>query len=111
MTIATIEPTITEHEPATRSTALTIRSVLCAFGATATLAITPITATVAESDLTTAAARTTVVNRTELIKWLADGEHGLWIQARSVSWLSARFAGVCHRVSLTNSVSPVTDGS
>jgi len=44
------------------------------------------------------------VNRSEMLMWLADGERGLWIQARNLRWVYARFSGICHGVSATNSL-------
>jgi hypothetical protein len=44
------------------------------------------------------------VNRSEMIAWLADGERGLWIQARTLEWFYARFGSICHGVNATNSL-------
>ncbi len=44
------------------------------------------------------------VNRANMRDWLADGEHGLWIQASNLTWFYARFSGVCHGLSATNSL-------
>jgi hypothetical protein len=59
---------------------------------------------VAESDPAPAVTAAAFVNRADLINWLADGERGLWIQANNLRWLYARFAGVCHGLSSTNSL-------
>lgn len=88
----------------------TIASALCKFSAIVVLASTPMGATVAAGP-TTATATTAVVNRTETINWLADGEFGLWIQTLSLRWFYARFTGACHGVNLTNSIIFDTDGS
>ena len=67
--------------------------------------------TVAEARPVTAPEGTAVVNRTEMINWLADGELGLWIQTLSLKWFYLRFTGACHGVNHTNSIVFDTDGS
>jgi hypothetical protein len=84
---------------------------LCRFSAIAMLASTPMLAAVTEGGPTTTAARTAVVNRTDMINWLADGELGLWIQTVSLKWFYARFTAVCHGVNSTNSIIFDTDDS
>ena len=44
------------------------------------------------------------VNRGDMRDWVADGEHGLWIQAGNLRWYYARFVGICHGVNSTNSL-------
>jgi hypothetical protein len=44
------------------------------------------------------------VDRDGMLSWLADGEHGLWVQASNFRWFYARFAGVCHGLQATNSL-------
>jgi len=75
------------------------------------LASTPMRATVAEARPVTATAGTAVVNRTDMINWLADGELGLWIQTLNLRWFYVRFTGVCHGVNQTNSIIFDTGGS
>ena len=75
------------------------------------LACMPLTATVAEARPVAATAATSVVNRTEMVNWLADGELGLWIQTLSLKWFYLRFTGACHGVNQTNSITFDTDGS
>jgi hypothetical protein len=43
--------------------------------------------------------------------WLADGEHGLWIETGNGSWFYARFAGACNGVNSTNAVAFDTSGT
>jgi hypothetical protein len=76
---------------------------LCRFTAIATLASAPMTLAIAEPNPTAAGAMA-FVNRAEMLKWVADGELGLWIQARDLKWFYARFTGVCQGVSSTNSL-------
>ena len=40
----------------------------------------------------------------DLIKWLADTEHSLWIQANTHGWFSARFASGCHWIGKLDSI-------
>jgi len=77
---------------------------LCRFTAIAMLASAPMTVTIAEPNPAAARATAAFVNRAEMIKWVADGELGLWIQARDLKWFYARFTGVCIGVSSTNSL-------
>ena len=79
---------------------------LCKFTAMAMLASAPMTVpvTIAEPNSAVARATAAFVNRAEIIKWLADGELGLWIQARNLKWFYARFTGLCKGVSSTNSL-------
>ena len=77
---------------------------LCRFTTIAMLASAPMTVTIAESKAAAARATVAFVNRAEMIKWVADGELGLWIQARDLKWFYARFTGVCEGVSSTNSL-------
>jgi hypothetical protein len=64
------------------------------------LASAPMTVTLAQSSPKPKAG----CNRAEMINWLADGEHGLWIQVRDLKWFYAVFTGVCQGVSSTNSL-------
>src|SRR5882762_10058009 len=57
---------------------------LCRFTAIAMLASAPMTVTIAEPNPAAARATAAFVNRAEMINWLADGERGLWIQARDL---------------------------
>jgi hypothetical protein len=77
---------------------------LCRFTTIAMLASAPITVTIAEPNPTAVRATAAFVNRAEMTKWVADGELGLWIQARNLKWFYARFTGVCQGVSSTNSL-------
>jgi hypothetical protein len=77
---------------------------LCRFTTIAMLASAPMTVTIAEPNPTAVRATAAFVNRAEMIKWVADGELGLWIQARDLKWFYARFTGVCQGVSSTNSL-------
>jgi len=77
---------------------------LCRFTAIAMLVSAPMTVTIAEPNPAAARATAAFVNRAEMIKWVADGELGLWIQARDLKWFYARFTGVCQGVSSTNSL-------
>ncbi len=77
---------------------------LCRFIAIAMLASAPMTVTIAEPNPAAARATAAFVNRAEMINWLADGERGLWIQARDLKWFYARFTGVCQGVNSTNSL-------
>ena len=77
---------------------------LCRFTTIAMLASAPMTVTIAEPNPTAVRATAAFVNRAGMIKWVADGELGLWIQARDLKWFYARFTGVCQGVSSTNSL-------
>jgi hypothetical protein len=77
---------------------------LCRFTTIAMLASAPMTVTIAEPNPTAVRATAAFVNRAEIIKWLPDGELGLWIQARDLKWFYARFTGVCQAVNSTNSL-------
>jgi hypothetical protein len=77
---------------------------LCRFTTIAMLASAHMTVTIAEPNPTAVRATAAFVNRAEMIKWVADGELGLWIQARDLKWFYARFTGVCQGVSSTNSL-------
>ena len=58
----------------------------------------------AEANPAVASGPAAFVNRTDMRDWLADAEHGLWIQAGNLRWYYARFAGICHGVNSTNSL-------
>lgn len=77
---------------------------LCRFTAIAMLVSAPMPVTIAEPHPAAASATAAFVNRAEMIKWVADGELGLWIQARDLKWFYARFTGVCQGVNSTNSL-------
>jgi len=51
------------------------------------------------------------VTRDDLVKWLADGERGLWIQANTVEWFYARFVSGCHGIGKTSPMVLETDAS
>jgi hypothetical protein len=70
---------------------------LCRFTVIATLASAPMTLAIAEPNPTAARATAAFVNRAEMTKWLADGELGLWIQARSQVVLRSVHRGVSRR--------------
>jgi hypothetical protein len=72
--------------------------------AIAALATADLPMHVAESDPAPAVTAAAFVNHADLINWLADGERGLWIQANTLKWFYARFAGVCHGLNSTNSL-------
>jgi hypothetical protein len=67
------------------------------------LAMAPLTATVADSSPSLAGAAAAFVNRAKMRDWLADGEHGLCIQAASLKRYYARLTGRCPGLSSTNS--------
>ena len=60
--------------------------------------------TLTEANPAVASGSAAFVNHADIRDWLADGEHGLWIEAGNGSWFYARFAGVCHGVNSTNAV-------
>ena len=51
------------------------------------------------------------VKHADMRDWLADGEHGLWIEAGNGSWFYARFAGICRGVNSTNALAFDTPAS
>lgn len=59
---------------------------------------------VAVADSVPAAATSSNVSRAEMIKWLADGERGLWIETSNLKWFYARLTRVCSGLSATNSL-------
>jgi hypothetical protein len=72
--------------------------------AIAMLASAPMTVTIADSNPADGSTPDTLVNRAEMINWLADGERGLWIQGHDLKWFYARFTGACQGLSSTNSL-------
>lgn len=44
------------------------------------------------------------VNHADLIRWLSDGERGLWVQGSDLRWFYAALAGACRGLDSTNSV-------
>ena len=44
------------------------------------------------------------VTHADMLNWLADGLHGLWMQAGNSKWFYARFANVCPGLQSTNSL-------
>jgi hypothetical protein len=74
------------------------RQSIAAFSAVASIM------TLAEANPAVANGPAAFVNRADMRNWLADGEHGLWIQAGNLRWYYARFAGICHGVNSTNSL-------
>lgn len=51
------------------------------------------------------------VSPDDLVQWLADGERGLWIHAKTHEWFYARFARGCHEIGTTDSIVLETDAS
>jgi uncharacterized protein DUF6491 len=51
------------------------------------------------------------VEHADLLKWLSDGDRGLWVQASDLRWFYAGLAGTCHGLQSTNSVHFDTGGS
>jgi hypothetical protein len=45
-----------------------------------------------------------LIQHADMLKWISDGERGLWIQLINLRWFYARFTHVCHGLSSTNSV-------
>jgi len=70
--------------------------------AIAVLAAAPFSLSAAESH--SAGADAAFLEHAAMRNWQADGERGLWIQARNLRWFYARFAHVCHGLSSTNSL-------
>ena len=54
---------------------------------------------------------TASVSHAELRDWVADGEHGIWIQTRDLKWFYVRLMGGCHGLSSTNSLAFETGAS
>ena len=54
---------------------------------------------------------TASVSHAELRDWVADGEHGIWIQTRDLKWFYVRLMGSCHGLSSTNSLAFETGAS
>ena len=54
---------------------------------------------------------TASVSHAELRDWVADGEHGIWIQTRDLKWFYVRVMGSCHGLSSTNSLAFETGAS
>ena len=44
------------------------------------------------------------VSHAEMLRWLADGERGLWIQTRNLKWFYGRFRANCSGLNATNSI-------
>ena len=75
--------------------------------AIAALASAPLPVTLAVGDsLTVPAGGATpvAVNRADMLRWLADGERGLWIQTRNLKWFYGHFRGDCRGLNATNSL-------
>lgn len=71
------------------------------------LASSALTVTVAVGDtLSAPAARPAgaAVSRAEMLRWLADGERGIWIQTRNLKWFYGRFRANCSGLNATNSI-------
>jgi hypothetical protein len=68
------------------------------------LALASPSAAIADSYTAPAAAPGAFIRHTDMRDWLADGEHGLWIQAGNLRWFYVRFTGVCRGLSATNSL-------
>jgi hypothetical protein len=54
---------------------------------------------------------TASVRHAEMQDWVADGEHGIWIQTRNLKWFYVRLMGRCHGLSSTNSLAFETGAS
>ena len=54
---------------------------------------------------------TASVSHAEMRDWVADGEHGIWIQTRNLKWFYLRLMGSCHGLSSTNSLAFETGAS
>ena len=54
---------------------------------------------------------TASVSHAEIRDWVADGEHGIWIQTRNLKWFYLRLMGSCHGLSSTNSLAFETGAS
>jgi hypothetical protein len=81
-----------------------MRHTWFASAAIAVLTVAPLTATRADPNPHATSVSTAFVKRGDMLNWLADGEHGLWIQAGAVRWFYARFSSICPGVSSTNSI-------
>ena len=93
----------------TRATA-TRSGLTCApIAALATIAAPSLT--VADSYAAAAGPSAVVLPHSDMRLWLADGEHGLWIQAGNLRWFYVRFAGRCHGLGATNSLAFDTGAS
>lgn len=44
------------------------------------------------------------VSHADMVRWLADGERGLWIQTRNLKWFYGRFKANCSGLNATNSI-------
>ena len=44
------------------------------------------------------------LNHSDLVKWLSDGERGLWVQANDQRWFYAGLEGACRGLASTNSI-------
>jgi hypothetical protein len=44
------------------------------------------------------------VDHANLLKWLSDGERGLWVQATDLRWFYGALAGACHGLNATTSI-------
>jgi len=44
------------------------------------------------------------VNHSDLLKWLSDGERGLWVQGAGLRWFYATLEGACHGLNSTTSI-------
>lgn len=68
----------------------------------AVLATAPFSVAVADSIAAVEASPD--VKRAEMITWLADGEHGLWIETSNLKWFFVHLTRVCPGLSATNSL-------
>jgi len=71
--------------------------------AIALLAAAPLTIAIAGSDSVDIGA-TAFVSHADMRDWVADGEHGIWIQTRNLRWFYVRFTGTCHGLSSTSAL-------
>jgi hypothetical protein len=68
------------------------------------LATAPLSAAHAASNPPGAPGAAAFVHHADMRDWLADGDHGLWIQAGNLEWFYAAFSGACHGLNSTNSI-------
>jgi len=72
--------------------------------AAALLAIVAFRTSVAEATPQPASAIGMHISHADLIRWLSDGERGLWVQASDRRWFYAGLAGACRGLNSTNSI-------
>jgi hypothetical protein len=87
------------------------RRIFRAFAVLAWLTMLAPLTVVADSYSAGAGAPAAFLKHADMRDWLADGEHGLWIQASDLRWFYARFGGVCRGLNATNSLAFDTGAS